>query len=285
MVGRFLDLGLATALVWLVLAGLASTFLEGIRLLFGRRQKALFAAIGTLLDGTDRPSADSVTAAAYRTERLRHFIPWRRRRRLARQRPVTWYRPRPPDSARQLASTGPEWLPPRVFGAIITDASFREKLPEGVKTNISGPSGGPCSTKAEAWFEDAMDVVSTDYRRWTRAWLFLIGLAAAIAFQIDALSIVTELWSDQALHDQLVRSGVENADSRILDGLPIGWSCPPGNGDCDRGARIDEHLTAMRLIGWPATALAISLGAPFWFEIVGRVTRSRDRRSRHSSAR
>jgi hypothetical protein len=52
-----------------------------------------------------------------------------------------------------------------------------------------------------------------------------------------------------------------------LSTLPVGWhaeSIPAG-----------FEAWAAALLGWALTAAAISLGAPFWFDLMGRVARLR----------
>jgi hypothetical protein len=60
---------------------------------------------------------------------------------------------------------------------------------------------------------------------------------------------------------QNVQSGLETIDARSL---PIGWATP---------TRPSNWYGAVA--GWFLTALAISLGAPFWFDLLGRVARLR----------
>lgn len=59
---------------------------------------------------------------------------------------------------------------------------------------------------------------------------------------------------------------VEAIQSRneTLGKLPIGWSAAP-----------DSWLSPLRLIGWLLTALAVSLGAPFWFDLLNRLVNAR----------
>jgi len=52
-------------------------------------------------------------------------------------------------------------------------------------------------------------------------------------------------------------------------GLPIGWGSPTDPDLSWQGRDIGEHLQA-HLFGWLLTALAISLGAPFWFDLLNK---------------
>ena len=45
--------------------------------------------------------------------------------------------------------------------------------------------------------------------------------------------------------------------------LPIGW------------AAANSHINVATIAGWALTAIALSLGAPFWFDALGKVARLR----------
>jgi hypothetical protein len=76
-----------------------------------------------------------------------------------------------------------------------------------------------------------------------------------------------------------------------LRSLPIGWSCPanpqtaastttPAEGmtlkeiakqywDCAREQK--QKLSLLQILGWLLTAAALSLGAPFWFDLLNQI--------------
>jgi hypothetical protein len=61
----------------------------------------------------------------------------------------------------------------------------------------------------------------------------------------------------------------------VLRSLPIGWSCPePGPGKTFHYWTCAEDelskLTLVQLLGWILTAAALSLGAPFWFDMLNK---------------
>jgi hypothetical protein len=65
---------------------------------------------------------------------------------------------------------------------------------------------------------------------------------------------------------------IENTE-HVLRSLPIGWSCPePGPGKSFHYWTCAEYefskLTLVQFLGWLLTALALSLGAPFWFDLL-----------------
>src|SRR5206468_2357570 len=95
------------------------------------------------------------------------------------------------------------------------------------------------------------------------------------------------LYRDKAARDAIVaQAAVVAKDSTILDAknarlraaidslsLPIGWSRPlreslrAGPVAADGAVLIDLVLA---FVGWFATALALSLGAPFWFDLLNK---------------
>ncbi|MGE3507823.1 MAG: hypothetical protein AB7N65_02955 [Vicinamibacterales bacterium] len=156
----------------------------------------------------------------------------------------------------------------------------------------------------ERWFNDGMDRVSGAYKRHTLAWQAAIGLALAIAMNVDALQITRTLWHDQALRTVLVaqaeavakepepQAGLPAVAPERFEtirtqvsalGLPIGWrACEATTAATATGERRQigtphlwcEGWTVFALLpmvlGWCLTAAAVSLGAPFWFDTLKR---------------
>ncbi len=77
-----------------------------------------------------------------------------------------------------------------------------------------------------------------------------------------------EKTADAKLHDQLVdiQKSIDNANS-ALKPLPIGWN----------GVTLTVGPTTWieRVLGWLITGLAVSLGAPFWFDILSKLVNIR----------
>jgi len=147
----------------------------------------------------------------------------------------------------------------------------------------------------ETWFDLTMDRVSGWYKRRTQAALLVIATIVTLAFNADALQVGRSLWNDdavraavvaqaqQAVRDDQAQPDVGNgvsetaetlsdqvADVRSLE-LPLGWSTDP-----DDPRWFDSVAGAIgKLFGLVATILALNLGAPFWFDLLGRVSRVR----------
>ncbi len=156
----------------------------------------------------------------------------------------------------------------------------------------------------EKWYDNSMDRVSGWYKRWTQYLILFIGIGVALVFNIDTLSITNNLLQNPALRsaisakaDAITQSlatptpgsntggpgstpapgQVSSASTYVstLEGqlqslnLPIGWPDPmaPANPDFNWWLR--------KLAGILITGFAVSQGAPFWFDLLNRITNLR----------
>ena len=126
------------------------------------------------------------------------------------------------------------------------------------------------------WFSQAMDRLSGAYKRFSQYFAIGLGLALAVLCNIDSIAIAKSLWTDshaRALIDAAAQAYVEKhpdlTPQQVATELselpvPIGW--PKG---------LFQGFQWWALLGWPLTAFATSLGAPFWFDILQRVIKLR----------
>lgn len=149
----------------------------------------------------------------------------------------------------------------------------------------------------QRWFDSAMDRVSGRYRRRTSLVLFAIGLLTAILINVDTIEVGTSFYKSPALREAAVAMAghltdtasrapsdtalhVVHVDSRgAIDSLyalklPIGWTTimsPTNPIVKQRGVTmaVTDHVLHS-FFGWLLTAVAISLGAPFWFDMLNR---------------
>jgi hypothetical protein len=186
----------------------------------------------------------------------------------------------------------------------------------------------------EFWFEETMDRASTWYKKHIQFVLFFIGLAIAIAFNVDTLKIIERLEKDPKLREQLVQQAnafqeahpdldkkllLQQAENnrflaqknkiQVTDSLrnkELTDSLQLANYLALKSKRdelLDQASTLVRndinsvhhslglgwedydsssfrnifysLTGWMVTALALSLGAPFWFDLLNRLMKLR----------
>jgi hypothetical protein len=215
---------------------------------------------------------------------------------------------RDPRSARRRRRR-PSYLPPRAFSLAVaetlaagapdrpegpslwqqTDAQIFERaqrvlgsLPRGqvrsalqkAATNAKGTLEG-FRTQLETGFDDAMERASGWYKRKVQLVLLVLAAGIALGLNVDSLRVGTRLWNDDAVRSAVVakastRQPQEAADAvsevRQLQ-LPVGWGA---------GNAPDDVADALgRVPGWLITIAALSLGAPFWFDLLSRLARLR----------
>src|ERR1051326_2788045 len=182
----------------------------------------------------------------------------------------------------------------------------------------------------EDWFNSAMDRVSGWYKRRTQMILFVLGVFAAIALNLDSFAVLNAVSTNKSIRDGLV-AAADTAKGKESDpnfmktlagdfqklNLPMGWqdrhhplpqSCVPQNvgappaksgggapskssgagpaksggaapsksggvaatGTVECTAVLDCWSWAKIILGWLITAAAVTLGAPFWFDTLGK---------------
>jgi hypothetical protein len=165
-----------------------------------------------------------------------------------------------------------------------------------IATDHAGDDLATASKNLQDWFDSSMERVSGWYKRRTYYWLLAIGFLMAGVLNINALRVGEGLWQDKTLRESLAqraeaagknpdyqRSLVDSAgrarnlentlaDLRTLN-LPIGWTEAARS---EAAARFSTGggavwFIVVALLGWTLTALAISMGAPFWFDLLNKV--------------
>ena len=147
--------------------------------------------------------------------------------------------------------------------------------------DAAGDDMAQVRTNVEGWFNSAMDRVSGWYKRRTQYIILGIGLLLAVLSNADTFAIGDALARQKALREALVSGAGEYSKiasdastssekwiaARVDEvrplGLPIGWK--------RSDLHVDFWLWLRRLFGWAVTAFAVSLGAPFWFDVLNKV--------------
>jgi len=131
----------------------------------------------------------------------------------------------------------------------------------------------------ETWFDGAMDRLSGIYKRHAQVFQFIIGLILAVRFNVDTVHMASVLWSaDPSTMNSIIASAVQvkAIDSndatlavshylKILQSqnLPILWNHDFSFREAFAASTLHAHA-----IGWLITAVAVTLGAPFWFGLI-----------------
>jgi hypothetical protein len=134
----------------------------------------------------------------------------------------------------------------------------------------------------ERWFDDAMDRVSGFYKRKVQLAVLAYAILVTAALNIDSVAFATRLWTDDLVRSAAVAAAERQQQdpasgaTRLLEevkelNLPLGWSSADPLRDPPSG--LAGWL--LKLLGLAVTVLALSLGAPFWFDLLSRVARLR----------
>jgi hypothetical protein len=147
----------------------------------------------------------------------------------------------------------------------------------------------------EHWYDSAMDRVSGRYKRSTQLVVFLIGLGIAVGFNVNTISLADYLYRNETQRGALVaqaqvasgseeflKSNYQDVRDQIINmRLPVGWDQTDPDSAQTVGAGQPRpalkgfsafwHDYLVPPIGWLLTAFAITLGAPFWFDILNKI--------------
>jgi hypothetical protein len=156
------------------------------------------------------------------------------------------------------------------------------------------------SDRVEEWFNDSMGRAAGWYKRQAQQISFGLGFAIAILLNANTLQVAEQLWRDQALRAQVSATAAayykEQVNAQPLEAgdasganrasvaarwntqmqrlesstLPIGWPMNVTE-SLPRNARGWGAL----VFGWLLTGLAASLGAVFWFDVLGKALQIR----------
>jgi beta-lactamase superfamily II metal-dependent hydrolase len=159
------------------------------------------------------------------------------------------------------------------------------------------------------WFNDVMDRVSGWYKRHTQIVLAIIAFTIVVVANADTVQIARALWNSESLRQAVVaeaqsrvaqepvsireteEQGVATTASpgdgvqeeleevaREVDTLsrlqlPLGWSLQPGDPRWISGQGFVAVAAAwiVKIFGLLLTIAAITVGAPFWFDLLKRI--------------
>ena len=142
---------------------------------------------------------------------------------------------------------------------------------QGVYDLVTQAEGdvGKFKTSLESWFDTSMDRISGGYKRMAQVYTFGIGFVLAAAFNIDSLRVVQLLDGDTSLRNSIAtaasaaaKAGHEPTLTAAMSSITplIGWPAP---------------FDWTTVVGWLITAVAASLGAPFWFDLMKQIVNIR----------
>ncbi len=248
-----LEVAVGLAFVYFLLAVIASHINEMIAGLLGWRASALGSGIRSMLPDTDL--ADKV---------------W--------QHPLITGLGGKPGRA-------PSYVPASTFTTALLDVigASKEKwadLPEGNSRDAlmslhqaAGSDQARLRAEIANWYDATMDRVSGIYKRQVMVLTLAVAAAITVLFGVDTIAIATTTWQDQGLRAALSAGAQAASPAGLEDTLntlsafdiPLGWVVLPQT----------VFGWFLKVIGLILTTLAVSLGAPFWFDLLKRFTNPR----------
>ncbi len=148
----------------------------------------------------------------------------------------------------------------------------------------------------EGWFDDGMDRVSGWYKRRTQLITCLLAVAVAVGLNVDAIRVTERIANDPTVRSAIVKQAEKTAEKRegaTTTGGSGGVSAseaPLVKAGEDTEGAIDQlealklpilwgadnrSVDLMTVAGWLITAIAISLGSPFWFDALSKLAHLR----------
>lgn len=151
--------------------------------------------------------------------------------------------------------------------------------------------------EVQTWFDRSMEYSSELYRQKAKIISFALGLVLVLTFNVDTINIINKLSKSEVLIAEFnslaieviesnsdfsncsendseinIKSCISNIQDRLnlaakdIDNLPIGWNLSAPFREQFSPLNIPNLLNA--IIGWSISAVAISMGAPFWFAVL-----------------
>lgn len=139
----------------------------------------------------------------------------------------------------------------------------------------------------EEWFDHTVDRTTVLYRQHMLRVSLVIALGVTVILNVDTLAIGLNLWHDSPLRQATAAAASKYAEANDLNNpvvvqqlnslkLPIGWKITFQPFSAVPGDWINQPIgikdVLYKLLGWAITAVAGAQGAPFWFDLLKKLT-------------
>jgi hypothetical protein len=286
-----LDVLVGMAFLFFLLATVVSSINEVAQTVLNARARILTRGIRTLVE--DKEAANQF------------FEQWRIKR-LAK--PAGFIRNAAQGVPGVAERRRPSYIPSRAFALTLLETAKRVETPVGTrlvdeaertiqKLGVQAEQRlDAIRAELEQSFDEAMDRASGWYKRYVQWWLVVFAVIVAVGLNVNSFTVAERLWKDDALRAAVLEKAdkatkkegrktttttattaqavADNVDDVNQLKLPIGWD------DANTGGDFFG-----RLAGWLVTAAAIALGAPFWFDVLGKLARVRNSGNREGTAK
>ena len=286
-----LDVMLGLAFVYLLLALVCSAVTESISQWRGSRGKMLEFATRKLFG--EKAEADPLTRAYYDHPLIKGL--------KSGENPPSYV------PSRMFAAAVKDILDNRANVAPSnTFADTRRSITAAGLTDRDGKPKGEHAALAE-WYDDSMDRLSGLYKRRSQRTILWAAVIVTLIMNANTVTLTTTLWQNSDLRAYVaerarvrlqqgpplesveytepdnptptepVATDTTLSPSTVLDeerallGQLFGWR----SAQAEIAKRGAFEWALISIVGWIITALAVSLGAPFWFDALNRIVRLR----------
>ncbi len=179
----------------------------------------------------------------------------------------------------------PSYIPTKTFATALVDViqtyqdtpgAANSPIPEALVLLMKQANNDPAQmlTSIENWFDNTMDRVSGWYQRRVQLIILLLGLVIVVGLNVDTISLISSLSTDTVIRATIVSAAQGAASTQANATLAtlqknieqiqpvIGWS--------PAALPTDFWGWVLKVVGLLATTFAVSLGAPFWFDVLNK---------------
>jgi hypothetical protein len=295
-----LEVAIGLALTYLLLALISTTITEWFTRVTNSRGKTLVQGIGQLL-GEEGARAGSLTQALFDHPLIK---PLGQKKRSGYRKPSYIVSGLFAKALVDLLSKPPQASiePGKEDSVPAATPQLKRALEALDVSHQKLEAAGPVDLKPiEDWYDHHMERVSGWYKRRTQTVVLITAVALTLVTNANTVGLVQRLWTDAPLRAAIVESAktrleqgppiqtVEYADpttpkpskpvtrdngsanqilpeeQELLEGM-LGWA-----GEATKYQQNPYWWAITHFLGWFISALAISLGAPFWFDTLNRL--------------
>jgi hypothetical protein len=185
----------------------------------------------------------------------------------------------------------PPYIPSQAFALAVLDLMKTEPPDSYLRSALApliaaaGDDARRIQKNIEDWFNGSMDRVSGWYKRRTQIIIAVMGFAMAAIFNVDAVATARYLNAAPGVRSAWVEEAKKSSSSGSLPSIsdlaplinatdiPIGWNLQRDTNDKALSWRAlpnDFWSWALKIAGIVLTGLCVSLGAPFWFDVLNK---------------
>ncbi|MBL4691804.1 MAG: hypothetical protein JKY92_00545 [Magnetovibrio sp.] len=176
--------------------------------------------------------------------------------------------------------------PKKVSSSNVNSRTLSDDVVGGLQALLEDANGNlnKFRENIEHWYDASMLEVATWYKSHVQCIMMVIGFFLAIAMNVNAIAVTQALLKNPETRAQIIdlgqkveksqQAGTETTDAvaqfkdqvSVLKGLqmPIGWE----------GDTFDKLMSRdgwVMVLGWFLSGIAISFGAPFWFDLFNKL--------------